>query len=97
MGSSQAGALNASERQELIALRRKLSQIQMERDILAKTCAPGLRTGRRGCGRQLTQPGPLAALMPLALKELNQSKIEAAATTIKARPVHRQPASHGDY
>jgi transposase len=29
-------ALNAQERQELIELRRKLRQVQMERDILAK-------------------------------------------------------------
>ena len=31
----QAGALSASERQELIELRRILRQVQMERDILA--------------------------------------------------------------
>ena len=37
--SSQAGALSASERQELIELRRKLRQVQMERDILAKATA----------------------------------------------------------
>ena len=36
---SQAGALTASERQELIELRRKLRQVQMERDILAKATA----------------------------------------------------------
>ena len=35
----QAGALSASERQELIELRRKLRQVQMERDILAKATA----------------------------------------------------------
>ena len=35
----QAGALSANERQELIDLRRKLRQIQMERDILAKATA----------------------------------------------------------
>jgi transposase len=34
-----AGALSASERQELIELRRKLRQVQMERDILAKATA----------------------------------------------------------
>ena len=33
---SQACALSASERQELIELRRKLRQVQMEQDILAK-------------------------------------------------------------
>jgi transposase len=32
-------ALNAHERQELIELRRKLRQVQMERDILAKATA----------------------------------------------------------
>ena len=36
------GPLNAAERQELVELRRKLRQVQMERDILAKACAPGL-------------------------------------------------------
>ena len=35
----QAGALNASERQELIELRRRLRQVQLERDILAKATA----------------------------------------------------------
>lgn len=33
------GALNASERQELVELRRKYRQVQMERDILAKATA----------------------------------------------------------
>lgn len=36
---SPSGALSASERQELIELRRKLRQVQMERDILAKATA----------------------------------------------------------
>lgn len=36
---SQAVALSASERQELFELRRKLRQVQMERDILAKATA----------------------------------------------------------
>ena len=36
------GPLNAAEPQELVELRRKLRQVQMERDILAKACAPGL-------------------------------------------------------
>ena len=36
------GPLNAAERQELVELRRKLRQVQMQRDILAKACAPGL-------------------------------------------------------
>ena len=34
-----AGALSTSERQELIELRRKLHQVQIERDILAKATA----------------------------------------------------------
>ena len=33
------GPLHANERQELIELRRKLRQVQMERDILAKATA----------------------------------------------------------
>lgn len=36
---TQSGALSADERQELIELRRKLRQVQMERDILAKATA----------------------------------------------------------
>ena len=36
---TQSGALNTSERQELIEPRRRLRQVQMERDILAKATA----------------------------------------------------------
>lgn len=36
---SDAAPLNAAERQELLELRRKLKQVQMERDILAKATA----------------------------------------------------------
>ena len=36
---ANVAALNAQERQELIKLRRKLRQVQMERDILAKATA----------------------------------------------------------
>jgi transposase len=36
---AQGDALTASERQELLALRRQLRQVQMERDILAKATA----------------------------------------------------------
>ena len=36
---SPSGALSANERQELIELRRRLRQVQMERDILAKATA----------------------------------------------------------
>ena len=35
----QCAPLNAAERQELIDLRRKLGQVQQERDILAKATA----------------------------------------------------------
>ena len=35
----QSGALNVAERQELVELRRKLRQVQMERDLLAKAMA----------------------------------------------------------
>lgn len=38
-GSARELPLNAAERQELIELRRKLRQVQMERDILAKATA----------------------------------------------------------
>lgn len=38
-GNVSQGPLNAAERQELIELRRKLRQVQMERDILAKATA----------------------------------------------------------
>jgi transposase len=37
--SAQGQALSTAERQELIELRRKLRQVQMERDILAKATA----------------------------------------------------------
>lgn len=36
---SPSGALSSAERQELTELRRKLRQVQMERDILAKATA----------------------------------------------------------
>ena len=36
--------LGASERQELLELRRKVRQLQMERDILSKACVHGLPT-----------------------------------------------------
>ena len=47
------------------------------RDHIDKASAGGLPSKRRGAGNQLTKPGPLAALMPLALGELNQATIEA--------------------
>jgi integrase len=47
------------------------------RDHINKAKAGGLPSGRRGGGKKLTQAGPLAALMPLALRDLNQPTIEA--------------------
>ena len=57
------------------------------RDHIDKAKAGGLPSGRRGGGKQLTRPGPLAALMPLALKDLDQATIERwAASEGKTRP-----------
>ena len=47
------------------------------RDHIDKAKTGGLPSGRRGGGKQLTKPGPLAALMPLALKDLDQPTVEA--------------------
>lgn len=47
------------------------------RDHIDKAKAGGLPSGRRGGGKKLTQPGPLAALMPLALRDLDQPTVEA--------------------
>jgi integrase len=47
------------------------------RDHIDKAKAGGLPSGRRGGGKELTKPGPLAALMPLALTDLDQATIEA--------------------
>ena len=57
------------------------------RDHIDKAKAGGLPSGRRGGGKQLTKPGPLAALMPLALKDLDQATIERwASDEGKTRP-----------
>ncbi|MEQ1535558.1 MAG: integrase family protein [Burkholderiaceae bacterium] len=57
------------------------------RDHIDKAKAGGLPSGRRGGGKQLTKPAPLAALMPLNLKDLDQTTIEAwAAKEGKTRP-----------
>ena len=57
------------------------------RDHIDKAKPGGLPSGRRGGSKKLTQPGPLAALMPLALKDLDQATIEAwAAREGKTRP-----------
>lgn len=47
------------------------------RDHIDKAKLGGLPSGRRGGGKKLTQPGPLAALMPIALRDLDQPTIEA--------------------
>jgi len=57
------------------------------RDHIDKAKPGGLPSGRRGDGKKLTQPGPLAAMMPMALKDLDQATIEAwAAREGKTRP-----------
>ena len=57
------------------------------RDHIDKAKAGGLPSGRRGGGKQLTKPGPLATLMPLALKDLTPAAIEGwAANEGKTRP-----------
>ena len=59
-----------------IELRRPFWGELHYRDHIDKAKAGGLPSGRRGGGKQLTKPGPLAALMPLALKDLDQAAIE---------------------
>jgi integrase len=72
---------------DYIEKRRPLWGALHYRDHIDKTKAGGLPSGRRGGGKQLTKPGPLAALMPLALKDLDQNTIEAwAAEEGKNRP-----------
>ncbi|MDO8904729.1 integrase family protein [Hydrogenophaga sp.] len=58
------------------------------RDHLDKAKAGGEPSKRRGADKDAkTQPGPLAALMPLPLKDLDQATIERwAATEGKTRP-----------
>ena len=57
------------------------------RDHIDKAKPGGLPSGRRGGGKQLTKPGPLASLMPLTLKDLDQATIERwAANEGKTRP-----------
>jgi integrase len=57
------------------------------RDHVDKASAGGLPSKRRGQTDKLTQPGPLAALMPLALKDLDQVTVEAwAAKEGQTRP-----------
>ena len=47
------------------------------RDHIDKAKAGGLPSGRRGGGKQLTKPGPLASLMTLRMTDLTQERIEA--------------------
>ena len=63
--------------QAYIAERRPFWGALHLRDHIDKTKAGGLPSGRRGGGKELTKPGPLAALMPLALQDLDQATIEA--------------------
>jgi hypothetical protein len=61
---------------DYIAKRRPFWGELHYRDHIDKAKAGGLPSGRRGGGKQLTKPGPLAALMPLILKDLDQATIE---------------------
>ena len=65
----QQGPLNSAERQELVELRRKLRQVQMEREILAKACVHGLPAkARRRLQRQQareSKPGRSTRACPL--------------------------------
>ena len=57
------------------------------RDHIDKAKPGGLPSGRRGGGKKPTQPGPLAGLMPLSLRELDATTIEAwAAKEGQTRP-----------
>ena len=47
------------------------------RDHVNKAKSGGLPSARRGAGEALTKPGPLAGLMQLRLKDLDQATIEA--------------------
>jgi integrase len=72
---------------DYIAKRRPFWGELHYRDHIDKAKAGGLPSGRRGGGKQLTKPGPLSALMPLALKDLDQATIERwAANEGKTRP-----------
>jgi len=57
------------------------------RDHIDKAKAGGLPSGRRGGGKTLTRPGPLASLMNCKLAELTPARIEAwAALEGQTRP-----------
>ncbi|WP_413915710.1 integrase arm-type DNA-binding domain-containing protein [Candidatus Skiveiella danica] len=56
-------------------------------DHINKAAPGGVPSTRRGYEKHLTQPGPLAALMPLPLRDLDAPTIEAwAAKEAKTRP-----------
>ena len=64
----QQGSLNSAERQELVELRRKLRQVQMERDILAKATAWFAGKSRRRLQRlqaHESKPGRLTRARPV--------------------------------
>ncbi len=87
IADKQAALTVAEVWADYIEQRRPLWGELHYRDHIDKAKAGGLPSGRRGGGAQLTKPGPLAALMPLALKDLSQSTIETwAATEGKTRP-----------
>lgn len=46
------------------------------RDHVDKASPGGVPSKARGAGKALTKPGPLASLMPLALKDLDQAAVE---------------------
>ena len=72
---------------DYLAQRRPFWGDLHHRDHIDKAKPGGLPSGRRGGGKKLTQPGPLAALMPLALKNLDAPTIEAwAAREGQTRP-----------
>ena len=57
------------------------------RDHIDKAKPGGLPSGARGGGKALTRPGPLAALLPLTLRDLDAATIEAwAAKEGQTRP-----------
>ena len=57
------------------------------RDHVDKSKAGGVPSGRRGGGKTLTKPGPLASLLALPLRKLDQATLESwAAEEGKIRP-----------
>jgi integrase/dsDNA-binding SOS-regulon protein len=76
--AASVAALNVGEVWQVYIQERKPHWGDLHyRDHIDKAKAGGLPSGRRGGGKKLTQPGPLAALMPLPLRDLDQATIEA--------------------